>query len=81
MNKDGLNKLLKKLETIPNQEKMCKKPHHRSNKNIFLSMMKKELFSKNSENVQISFKIDKEKLNKLDSTIDALNKKLNNDTI
>lgn len=47
------------------------------NKNIFLSMMKKELFSKNSESVQISFKIDKEKLNKLDSTIDALNKKLN----
>lgn len=33
------------------------------NKNIFLSMMKKELFSKNSESVQISFKIDKEKLN------------------
>lgn len=35
MNKEGLNKLLKKLETIPNQEKMCNKPHHRSNKYTF----------------------------------------------
>lgn len=35
MNKDGLNKLLKKLDTIPSQEKMCNKLHHRSNKYIF----------------------------------------------
>lgn len=46
-------------------------------KNIFLSMMKKELFLSNLENVQISFEVDKEKLDMLDTTIDGLNKKLN----